>query len=163
MNDGDYPRAPSSVHRSGGMISADVAVGGPGSLGQFDPPVAKLEATYRASGGAPCDGDAAPAQPDTDASSSAQPEMSWSRWLSCFQAADAALREASDILNAMPELAGTTWVLELQKIEAQVEYHRGNTRRIVESFFVTTQHRFAPGSKLSHTPSDPNRSDRGGR
>jgi diguanylate cyclase (GGDEF)-like protein len=46
-----------------------------------------------------------------------------------FDAAEAALQRAADILNAIPELAGTTWVLELEKIESDIEYQRGNTDR----------------------------------
>ena len=46
-----------------------------------------------------------------------------------FDAAEAALQRAAAILNAIPELAGTTWVLELEKIESDIEYRRGNTDR----------------------------------
>jgi diguanylate cyclase (GGDEF)-like protein len=46
-----------------------------------------------------------------------------------FPAADAALRKAARILNGIPELAGTSWVLELRKIESLIEYHRGNIER----------------------------------
>lgn len=55
-----------------------------------------------------------------------------------FDDADVALQQAADILNAIPELAGTTWVLELEKIESDIEYRRGNTDRafvLLDSYY----------------------------
>jgi diguanylate cyclase (GGDEF)-like protein len=46
-----------------------------------------------------------------------------------FANAEAALQRAADILHGIPELAGTTWVLELAKIESDIEYRRGNADR----------------------------------
>ena len=46
-----------------------------------------------------------------------------------FDDAEASLQKAAGILHAIPELAGTTWVLELDKIESDIEYRRGNTER----------------------------------
>jgi diguanylate cyclase (GGDEF)-like protein len=46
--------------------------------------------------------------------------------------AQVALQKAADILNAIPELEGTTWVLELDQIEASIEYFRGNTEKAFE-------------------------------
>ena len=41
--------------------------------------------------------------------------------------AEAALQRAADILHAIPELDGTTWVLALDEIKSHIEYYRGNT------------------------------------
>ena len=49
-----------------------------------------------------------------------------------FQAADAALKRAADILHAIPELTNTTWALDLDKVGSEIEYLRGNTGRAFE-------------------------------
>jgi diguanylate cyclase (GGDEF)-like protein len=44
-----------------------------------------------------------------------------------LSAADVALARATEILAAIPELDGTTWVLELEKIASLIEFQRGNS------------------------------------
>jgi two-component system cell cycle response regulator len=51
-----------------------------------------------------------------------------------FELADQALQQASDIFATMPELAGTTWVLDLDEVAANIEFYRGNTRKAFELF-----------------------------
>ena len=49
-----------------------------------------------------------------------------------FAAAETALKAAADILHGIPELAGTTWILDLKQVESSIEYFRGNTKRAYE-------------------------------
>lgn len=45
-----------------------------------------------------------------------------------IDAASDALDRAAAILATIPELAGTSWTLELDYVRSQLEYHKGNTR-----------------------------------
>lgn len=40
--------------------------------------------------------------------------------------AEVALQQATEIFDSLPELAGSTWQLEVQKVKAELEFSRGN-------------------------------------
>jgi len=66
-----------------------------------------------------------------------------------LQFAEAALQNATDILHAIPELEGTTWVLELDEIRSRIEYYRGNTGqafKLLDNYYQTYLQQIEKGS-----------------